>query len=121
MKLPVGWSSRFKRRACRGDQLPETRDFPFIQRSIHGSGEHLQDFSASRARGEVVFPSRDLVRSEQFFVVRRNQLGVGAIHGVALRQLIQSFAHAPGECFFPAAIARFVLVHRVRHCASFSG
>jgi hypothetical protein len=98
-------TTRFERRTCHSDQFSETRNFLFVQRSIRGSGEHQQDLSASRARREVALAARDFIRLQRFFMVRRDQLGIGTLHGVAMRELIQGVAHAPRECFFPAAIA----------------
>jgi hypothetical protein len=98
-------SRRFERRARRRNQLSETRNFLFIKRSTRGSGEHLQDFSASRACGEVVFPPRDFIRLQRFFMVRRDHFGIRTFHGLAMRELIQRVAHTPSECLFPAAIA----------------
>jgi hypothetical protein len=53
----------------------------------------------------VVFPTRDFIRLQRFFVVRRDHFGIRTFHGFAMRELIQGVAHTPSECFFPAAIA----------------
>ena len=45
----------------------------------------------------MVFPTGDFIRLQRFFVVRRDQLGVGTFHGLAMRELIQSVAQAPRE------------------------
>jgi len=84
------------------------RDFLFGQRRFHGRREYGQNFSATPADREVVFPLCNFVRLERLFVVRRDQLGVGTLVGDVVRKLVQGIAHPPRQRFFPAAVACFV-------------
>jgi hypothetical protein len=80
-------------------------DLFFGQRRFYRHSEHGQNFSAASAVREVVFAPRNFVRLERFFVVRRDQLGVGTPVGVVVRELVEGFAHPPSERFFSTAIA----------------
>jgi len=81
------------------------RDLFLGQRRFYRCREHGQDFSATPADRKVAFAPLNFIPLQRLFVVRRDQLGIGAFPGVAVRELVQGFAHTPRERFFPAAIA----------------
>jgi len=76
------------------------RDLFFRQRRFYRRREHGQDFSATSALRKVALPPRNFVRLQRLFMVRRDELGIGTFPGVAVRELIQGFAHPPRERFF---------------------